>query len=69
MIKCFTFCFFHQYVNIQVADDNAIKTFIGKGNIIDARIDYADIVHIILVGGYDLKHYSSINIKEIYGDY
>lgn len=52
----------------KVADDNAIKMFIGKGNIIDARIDYADIVHVILVDGYNLKHYSSINIKEIYGD-
>ena len=47
---------------------NTIKMFIGKGNIIDARIDYTDIVHVILVEGYNLKHFSSINIKEIYGD-
>ena len=47
---------------------NSIKMFIGKGNVIDSRIDYADIVHIILVDGYDLRYFSSINIKEIYGD-
>lgn len=52
----------------KVEGKNAIKMFIGKGNIIDARIDYSDIVHVILVDGYGLKHYSSINIKEIYGD-
>ena len=51
-----------------VEGKNTIKMFIGKGNIIDARIDYADIVHVILVDGYNLKHFSSINIKEIYGD-
>lgn len=47
---------------------NIIKMFMGKGNIIDSRIDYTDIVHVILVEGYNLKHFSSINIKEIYGD-
>ena len=52
----------------QVDGKNTIKMFIGKGNIIDARISYEDIAHIILVDGYDLKHYSSINIKEIYKD-
>ena len=52
----------------KVEGKNFIKMFIGKGNIIDSRIDYADIVHIILVDGYDLKYFSSINIKEIYGD-
>ena len=52
----------------KVEGGNAIKMFIGKGNIIDARIDYADIVHVILVEGYNLKHFSSINIKEIYGE-
>ena len=45
---------------------NVTKMFIGKGNIIDPRINYDDIVHIILVDGYDLRHYSSLNIKEIY---
>lgn len=52
-----------------VDNKNAIKMFIGKGNVIDSRIDYTDIVHIILVDGYDLRYFSSINIKEIYGDY
>ena len=52
----------------KVEGKNTIKMFIGKGNIFDARIDYTDIVHVILVDGYDLKHFSSINIKEIYGD-
>lgn len=52
----------------KVEGKNTIKMFIGKGNIIDARIDYSDIVHVILVEGYDLKYFSSINIKEIYGD-
>jgi len=52
----------------KVEGHNAIKMFIGKGNVIDARIDYADIVHVILVDGYNLKYFSSINIKEIYGD-
>ena len=52
----------------KVEHKNSIKMFIGKGNVIDARIDYSDIVHIILVDGYDLRYFSSINIKEIYGD-
>ena len=51
-----------------VEHKNSIKMFIGKGNVIDQRIDYSDIVHIILVDGYDLRYFSSINIKEIYGD-
>ena len=50
----------------KVKGNNVIKMFIGKGNVIDARISYDDIVHIILVDGYDLRHFSSINIKEIY---
>ncbi|MCR5348182.1 MAG: hypothetical protein K6E59_01055 [Bacilli bacterium] len=45
---------------------NVIKMFIGKGNVIDARIQYDDIVHVILVDGYDLRHFSSVNINEIY---
>lgn len=52
----------------KVEHNNSIKMFIGKGNVIDSRIDYSDIVHIILVDGYDLRYFSSINIKEIYGD-
>lgn len=52
----------------KVENKNAIKMFIGKSNVIDSRIDFNDIVHIIHVDGYNLKHYSSINIKEIYGD-
>lgn len=52
----------------KVEGKNAIKMFIGKGNVFDARIDYTDIVHVILVDGYDLKYFSSINIKEIYGN-
>ena len=51
-----------------IDNKNIIKMFMGKGNIIDSRIDYTDIVHVILVEGYNLKHFSSINIKEIYGD-
>jgi len=46
--------------------DNIIKMFIGKGNVIDSRINYDDISHLILIDGYSLKHFSSINIKEIY---
>lgn len=52
----------------KIEHKNVVKMFIGKGNIIDPRIDINDIVHIILVDGYNLKHYSSLNIKEIYGD-
>ena len=52
----------------KVEAKNTIKMFMGKGNIIDSRIDYNDIIHVILVDGYNLKHFSSINIKEIYGD-
>lgn len=52
----------------KIENGNTIKMFIGKGNIIDARIDYTDIVHVILVDEYNLKYFSSINIKEIYGD-
>lgn len=48
--------------------NNVIKMFIGKGNVIDSRINYDDVVHIILVEGYNLKHFSSINIKEVYKD-
>ena len=51
-----------------VEGKNAIMMFIGKGNVIDARINYEDIVHVILIDGYNLKYFSSINIKEIYGD-
>ncbi len=47
---------------------NIIKMFIGKGNIIDSRINYDDIVHVILVDGYDMRHFSSVNIREIYKD-
>lgn len=52
----------------KIENKNVIKMFIGKSNVIDARIDFNDIVHIILVDGYNLKHYSSLNIKEVYGD-
>lgn len=52
----------------KVEGKNAIMMFIGKGNVIDARINYEDIVHVILIDGYNLKYFSSINIKEIYGD-
>lgn len=52
----------------KIEGGNAIKMFMGKGNIIDSRIDYEDIIHVILVDGYNLKHFSSINIKQIYGD-
>lgn len=51
-----------------VENKNTIRMFIGKGNIIDSRINYDDIAHLILIDGYDLKHFSSINIKEIYKD-
>ena len=47
---------------------NVIKMFIGQANVIDSRIKYDDIVHLILIDGYDLRHFSSINIKEIYKD-
>ncbi|MCR5078527.1 MAG: hypothetical protein K6B65_01200 [Bacilli bacterium] len=52
----------------KVKHNNVIKMFIGKANIIDSRINYDDIVHLILIDGYDLRHFSSINIKEIYKD-
>jgi len=52
----------------KVPEGNVIKMFIGKGTFIDERIDISDIVHLILVDGYNLKYYSSINIKEIYND-
>ena len=52
----------------KVPEGNVIKMFIGKGTFIDERIDISDIVHLILVDGYNLKYYSSINIKEIYQD-
>ncbi|MCQ2772099.1 MAG: DnaB helicase C-terminal domain-containing protein [Bacilli bacterium] len=48
--------------------DNTYKMFIGKGNVIDSRISFDDISHLILVDGYNLKHFSSINIKEVYQD-
>ena len=51
-----------------VKDKNVIKMFIGKGNILDTRIDFSDVIQIILVEGYSLKLFSSLNIKEIYGD-
>jgi hypothetical protein len=45
---------------------NTIRMFIGKGNLIDPRIKIDDIVHLILIDGYDLKYFSSINIQEVY---
>lgn len=45
-----------------------IKMFIGKGNVIDEKIDFHDVVHIILVEGYSIRHYSSINIQALYND-
>lgn len=48
--------------------DNIIKMFIAKGNVINTKIDISDISHIILVEGNDLKHFSTINFKEIYKD-
>ena len=52
----------------KVENKNAYKMFIGKGNVINDKINFNDLVHIILVDGYDLRHFSTINIKEIYGD-
>lgn len=52
----------------RVKDNNVIKMFIGKGNVIDSRINYDDIVHLIIIDGYNLRYFSSINIKEIYKD-
>ena len=49
-----------------VKGKNVVKMFIGKGNVIDSRIQYDDVVHVILVEGYDLRHFSSVNIREIY---
>lgn len=48
--------------------DNIIKMFIAKGNVIDAKIAIDDISHVILVDGYDLRHFSTVNFKEIYKD-
>ena len=48
--------------------DNIIKMFIARGNVIDAKIDINDISHVILVDGYDLRHFSTVNFKEIYKD-
>ena len=52
----------------KVAAKNTVKMFIGKGNIINEKINFDDIVHIILVDGYNFRHFSSINLEEIYGD-
>ncbi len=48
--------------------ETAIKMFIGKGSVIDSKIKFDDISHIILIDGYNLKHFSSLNLKEIYKD-
>ena len=48
--------------------DNIIKMFIARGNVIDAKININDISHVILVDGYDLRHFSTVNFKEIYKD-
>ena len=45
---------------------NTIRMFIGKGNLIDPRIKIDDIVHLILIDGYDLRYFSSNNIQENY---
>lgn len=50
----------------ETTKDSVIKMFLGKGNIIDPRIVVDEIVHLILVDGYDLRHFSSINLREIY---
>ncbi|MDD6302731.1 MAG: DnaB-like helicase C-terminal domain-containing protein [Bacillales bacterium] len=46
--------------------DNSYKMFIGKGNVIDSRINTDDMSHLILVNGNNLKHFSTINITEVY---
>ncbi len=49
-----------------VNDKNVIKMFIGREGVFSEKITCQDISHVILVEGYDLKHYSSINVQEIY---
>jgi len=51
-----------------VKDKNIIKMFIGRDGVFSKEINCDNISHVILVDGYDLKHVSSINVKEIYKD-
>lgn len=43
-----------------------IKMFIGRDEIFNPLIKCNDISHVVLVEGYNLKHFASINIKETY---
>jgi len=46
----------------------AVKMFIGRDDIFSPMINCNDISHVVLVDGYNLKHFASINIKEVYKD-
>ena len=45
-----------------------IKMFIGRDNLFSTKIDCNDISHVVLVEGYNLKHFASVNVKQLYKD-
>ena len=51
-----------------IKKQNVVKMFIGRDGIFSSAINCNDISHVILVDGYNLKHFSSINVKEVYKD-
>lgn len=50
----------------KVQANNVIKMLISKGIGSESTIKFDDVSHIILIDGYDLQYYSTINFKEIY---
>jgi len=49
-----------------VKDQNVIKMMIDKGALMASSISQDNISHIILVDGYNMSYYSTVNFKEIY---
>ena len=46
-----------------------IKMFIGRDNILSSQIRSNDISHVVLVDGYNLEHFASVNVKQLYKDW
>ncbi len=48
------------------SDNKVIKMFIGRDETLNPLIKCNDMSHIILIDGYNLMHFSSVNLKEAY---
>lgn len=57
-----------QNFTAKVEDNNVIKMLISKGIGSESTIKFDDVSHILLIDGYDIQYYSTINFKEVYKD-